>query len=289
MVKRKQLMRKTIEEEQQAFQTKIGVGLVALVLVIVGSAYFVLQEDLQKCPACDQHYVVIDNSEALTEKALESIRAPSLTLDASLLKCSGGSNGEGRYPAGLMGSIWNQSNIGDQINLYALRDDTLEAELLISKVREINPDIEPVPIDRNETRLRFDQDTAYCEINAQLEALHDQNDLPQSKVFETMYDIAIKIRNHEESYGSSFSYTVTLYSDLLQNSESYSFYSDPLQYSDWIKTQRSSVSLPVFLPRVKINVRWLPRATSPVPEIFLRDFWTDYLDNSRAKFTVLKG
>ena len=201
----------------------------------------------------------------------------------------GGKKKKDRYPAGLMGSIWNQANIGDQINLYALRNDTLEAELLTSLTRVKNPDIEDVRYDENEKILRRDQDRAYCEINTQLELIHNKNDLPQSKVFETLYDIAIKIRNHEESYGSSFSYTVTLYSDLLQNSESYSFYSNPLEYSEWIKTQRSTVSLPFFSPGVHINVRRLPRAISPVSETFLMDFWTDYLDSSGAKVQYLKG
>lgn len=275
----------TLEEEAQRKQTILGGVLFSLAVVIVALVYYVLDEEPgQVCPACNQHYIVIDNSEALDEKALTLLRAPSRTLGADG-KCTG----KIRYDQGLVGVIWNQSKIGDQINLYGLSDKTLEAELLTSTIRVKNPDIEEVDLDENASLLSRAQDKAYCDINLQLATFSRQSDLAKSKIFETMHDIALKIRNHQEAYGGSITYTVTLYSDLLQNSDSYSFYGSPAVFSDWITTQQSTIGLPAFPTRVKVNIEKLPRATSPVSEDFLLDFWSDYLEQSAANYTIRKG
>jgi|GEM_PF-6124880 len=272
----------TLEQERQKKLTLYGAGLFSLALVIIAFAYIALDEEkTQICPSCNQHYVIIDNSEKIQEKEIVLIRAPSKALDVNG-KCLG----RQRYTQGLMGVIWNRSRIGDQINLYGLSDNSFEAELLLSTVRVKNPDIEKVGLDENAALLYKAQDQAYCSINNQLEGFSEQEDLPQSKIFETLHDIAIKIRNHQEANGGGLSYTLTLYSDLFQNSDSYSFYKNPLEFSEWTASQRSTIGVAKFPPRVFVNVEKLPRAKSPVSEQFLSEFWTDYLEASGARYLI---
>ena len=258
----------TSKQEKQRRQTRIAIGIFVAVGTIVLAAVVarVMLSSGEKCPRCGQHYVIIDNSTTLTQKEKDAIL----------------------FPKGFLSVVWEKyASVGDQINILGLSKETLDARIIssIDRVKspsEANEAIEsPGLIELSYTR-------AVEELNTSLDSLGDA-DIAESRIFETLQDVSPKIQNHTDAYGSdqgSYRYSVTLYSDLLQNSSTFSFYTEPkLAYEDWQRQARSSAGRAVFGRDVVLDVRRINRG-DPVAGENVYAFWLNYLGGTGAEFKL---
>jgi hypothetical protein len=197
----------TLKSKKEAEKTRQGVLLIASAICLVLAliiTYLFLQPG-PGCPACSQHYFLIDNSDALTDRQKNKIS----------------------YPEGLLGILWKELATGEQLNILTFDVASLDAKVIARIEKPVLP-ADANSAYQNKMMLKKELDDVLGDLEETVQKLEGES-LKESRILEAMHDIGVEISNHRKIHGQAkedLRYTVTIYSDLLQNSEVYSFYND---------------------------------------------------------------
>ena len=256
--------KKKIKEQRKA------ILLVAFVIAVVvsGIVWVGIQNAQPACPECSQHYLFVDNSDTFSAIQLEKL-------------------GDGAG-SGLISVIWADMEVGDELHVYALNPQTLDAERIndieiirITNLQDVN-EFTAAP-----RRVKIELDKVFAELKKVLQDVNGAS-LAESRIFETLNRIAYRINNHHRTYGGGehgfVNYSVTVYSDLIQNSDIYSFYDrGKSEFHEWNDSWVSGEGRLSFVEgaNVTINLCKVPK-NDIRQDKKLDKFWLEYVKNSGA-------
>ena len=259
------------KKAKKAAEQRKAIALLVVVagVLIAGVVWQLNNQSKPKCPQCGQHFLFVDNSDAFSEVEKE--------------KLGNGADG------GLVSVVWDEMSVGEQLHVYALSPETMDAEELISVERIADAqDVSMVTAAPRRVAMRLKN--LFLELEKSLTAVGETS-MSNSRIFESLNRIAFKINNHhrinKDENGGPFRYSITVYSDLLQNSDLYSFYrARPLGFSEWKETPSYGPSKLSFEPGADVTITLckIPKAI-PQQNKSVDEFWLAYLGNSGARLS----
>lgn len=247
---------------------KQGLGLIVFVSILFfGILFFQMQPSEKGCPSCNQHYLFIDNSEAVSPRDLKK-----LAFDNNR--------------QGLLSRVWAELEVGDQLNILAFDPRSLDTVFLSQGelVKQRSPE------DVNEliqSRKLVEKSFAVIEdkVRQVLKDLPSEG-MSQTNIMKGLYDLGVAINNHRASHkrqdGSDFGYRIILVSDLLEHSDLYDAYSaDRPEFDDWVDGSKSRAGL-ASLSGVEVNIYQVQRGVMS-QNLALDKFWQRYFSASGAR------
>ena len=246
---------------------KRGIALIILfTLSFLAIFVFLALPKPDACPACDQHYLFIDNSEKIEARDLQK-----LVFDDS--------------GQGLLNRIWRELEVGDQLNILTFDAETFDSTYLSrgALVKPYDPD-DINELVQGSRLIKVEFDAARAKIETVLENL-PKDGMGQTKIMAGLYDIGIAIDNHRATYkksdGSAFKYRIILVSDLLEFSNLYNAYSRSREsFEDWSRGPKFRAGL-ADLSGVELEVYQVQRGLEFQDES-LEMFWAKYFNASGA-------